>query len=80
MTDQELINAAESVLRDAIYEAEFSRLPKDLAYAQVVAEKVENLKAKIAGREAVSLRLEIVGGRMHIEYSMDMPRFLRRPQ
>lgn len=76
MTDEELLVRAENVLRDAIWEAEFSRLPKDLAYAQMVANKVEGLRAKRACRLPVQLCLSFVGSRVHIEYSLaTLPRF-----
>ena len=77
MTDAELLNVAESVLADAIADAEFSGLAKDLAYAQFVAERVEKLRAKIQQREPVELTLLLIQHRMHIEYSMPQPGFFR---
>jgi len=76
VTDEDLLASAENALRDAIWEAEVSRLPKDLAYAQMVANKVEGLRAKRDCRLPVRLCLSFVGHRVHIEYSLAaLPRF-----
>lgn len=55
MSDQELLDIAEVVLRDAMDYAEFTELPRELAYVKLVAQKVENLRAKIAGRAAATV-------------------------
>ena len=69
MTNEELLKVAASVLRDAIFEAEFSHLAKDVAYAQMVANKVERLRAGIAGRLPVKLTLVLIGNHMVVEYA-----------
>lgn len=68
MTDEELLAAAEAVLRDALEEAVFTQRPKDLDYAQVAANKVEGLRAKIAGRAACGVRLSLEGARVRVRY------------
>lgn len=73
MDDKELLRVAESVLVDAIEEAAFSERPKDIEYAQMVAQKVERLRAKIAGRDPVELKLHRSGSRIVVEYSMGWP-------
>lgn len=78
MDDQELLKVAELVLSDAIADAEFSRLAKDVSYVNVVAEKIEKLRAKIAGRTPAGIRLELVGGRMMVQYSIPELSFFPR--
>ncbi len=73
MTDEELLKATEAVLRDAIEEAEFSRLPKDVAYAEMVANKVEGLRAKMGGFRAGTVRCALVRGRVMLELTMAEP-------
>lgn len=70
MTDEELLAVAEKVLADAIQDAEFSGLAKDVQYVQMVAEKVEGLRAKIQKRQPVALKMYLIGSRMMIEYEM----------
>jgi hypothetical protein len=65
------LEAAESVCREAVETAEFTRCGKDVAYVQLVAEKIEKLKAKMDGRaQPMSVQVMLMGGRIEIEYSM----------
>lgn len=80
MTDEELLVTTEAVLRDAIQEAEFSRLQKDLQYVLIVATKIEELKAKINGyNPPVDVAVvRLVDGRVEIMYTMNgIPRFAK---
>lgn len=79
MTDEELLKVAEQVLQNAIAEAEFTREPKDLEFVKFVAQKVEGLRAKIAGRKEVML--ETVGmqdGRIYFHWKMELPGLFRK--
>lgn len=68
MTDAELLVAAEVVLRDAMEEAEFTRLPKDLGYVKDVAQRVENLRAKMSGGPIIEVTgVWLCAGRLVIE-------------
>lgn len=78
MSDSELLKVMESVLADAVVDAEFTRLPKDLTYAQTVSEKVEKLRAKIDGREPVAVTLTMEGGRVCVSYRQDSLPGLRK--
>lgn len=73
MKDEELLTVTQSLLRDAVQKAEFTRSTKDLQYVLVVATKIENLKAKIDGSHApVEVALvRLVGGRVEIVYTMN---------
>lgn len=80
MTDQELLTVAESTLRDAIQEVEFTRLQKDLQYVLMVATKIEELKAEI-GRYEPPVEVAVVrlvAGRVEITRTMKgIPRFAK---
>lgn len=69
MTYNELLTVAEAVLRDAIEEAEFTRKPKDIAYAQDVAQKTEKLRAKVDGRPPMEVRMYLENGRVYVQYT-----------
>lgn len=66
MTDAELLKVVEAVFVDAVADAEFSRLAKDLAYVEVVGNKLEGLRAKIAGREPIIVHYQFVNGRVFV--------------
>jgi len=44
MTNEELLRNVELVLNDAVQEAEFTQRPKDVAYCQMVGQKLEDLR------------------------------------
>jgi hypothetical protein len=72
VTDQELLMVAEAVLRDAMSEAEFTRKVKDLQYVLIVAQKVEDLRGKIAGIPPVKVdRVYFKDERLLMEVSME---------
>lgn len=76
MTDVELLRVVEATFRDAVEEAEFTRLPKDLAYCQMIADKMEALRAKVDGRsEPVHIELFMDRGRVVAFLSMPDFRF-----
>lgn len=64
--------AMEAVLRDAIETVEFTRLPKDLAYAQLVAEKIETIRGG-----DVKITLDLIGGKIYKTVEVEgIPRWL----
>lgn len=69
MTDLELLQAAEAVLADAIHQAEFTQLPKDVAYCNFVGARVEALRAKIHGTPPYTVQYTLLGSRMMKEVS-----------
>lgn len=73
MTDDELLTTAESVLVDVIAEVEFTRLPKDLAYAQAIVDRIEKRRAKNEGRPLMQIKLELRGGRVYSWTTLDRP-------
>jgi hypothetical protein len=77
MTNEELLPVVEAVLRDAIFQAEFTRMPKDLEYAQMVARKADGLKAALEGRPPIGLNLELRDGRVFVRFTLDELPFFR---
>jgi hypothetical protein len=77
MTDEEMLRAFETGLRDACEEAEFTRLPKDLAYCRYVANRLEKLRADLSGyTPPMEVEVELIGGRVMLTTTMrELPRF-----
>lgn len=69
MTDEELIAVVGAALVDAIAEAEFTGKPKDVAFVQEVAQKWENLRAKVAGQPPLKITVTLVDGYIYTRYS-----------
>jgi hypothetical protein len=66
MTEEQLLEAAEFVLVQAVEEAEFTRSPKDLAYAETVANVVERRRAKLWKYDCCDkVTYDLIGGRVH---------------
>lgn len=70
MSDEELLPIVCYVLAAAIATAEFTHLPKDVAYCNIVAEKVEFLRAKVGNHPPVTITMNLIDGRMHTEYAL----------
>jgi hypothetical protein len=73
-TDQDLLDAAERVLRDAVETAEFTRHPKDVQYVNIVSEKLEKHRAGMQGYAVPIKRVFTLQGgrrRMMVETTMD---------
>lgn len=74
MDNREMLTVAKATLAGAISGAEFTQEPADLAFVKVLAQKVEDLKAKIQDRPAARVEeVFLVNQRVNIKVSLDNP-------
>jgi hypothetical protein len=72
MNDEELLKVAEAALQEAVAEAEFTRKTKDLQYVLFFAQKVEDLRGKIANLTPIKVdRVYFEGECLQMEISME---------
>ena len=67
MTDQDLLIVAKRVLFHAIHEAEFTGKDKDVVYVNMVANKVEGLIAKMAGRDPCPIKMVMRNYKIYVD-------------